>query len=877
MAPPRSRPWGPILSLLVLSPLLIGAPWFTVRKHYELPEPVKELVNPVTSLPQLSEVQILSYAQYLSEGIGYRTVGTSEHALADKWLLGKVQEMKKECEALVNQARVTSGTARKLECEVWRQEGSGSHRFDMMGKRLYKTYVNLSNIIVRVSDGTPEGKEHAVLVNAHLDSTVPSPGAADDALSVGVMLECIRVLTHTPGWEPKHAIIFLFNHAEESLQDASQLYSTQHPTAKTVRAFINLEAAGTEGRELLFQATSEEMIKAYSKVPRPFGTVLANEVFSSGVLLSDTDFRQFELYLNITGLDLAVVGNSYLYHTRKDLVEHIQPGVAQHMADNTLALLHYLSEEGSPLPSLTAGYHKPSTVFFTHLGQFFLYSANTAKVLYGVLAAASLLFVRYTYRDPWAALKKANPTNHYGVWTAQFNGVYAVSVGFLGALLATNGLAAFMHRVLDKNMSWFSVEMSALALYGPPAIAGAFATQLLIPSVPERSVFTGMLLTQAIGAFVVQLCGFGSAVILYLSAVPLLLALVTDHMFNDGPTVSLWTYAAAQLGPLLSGTQVLCTVFDVFVPLTGRIGREAPAEHIIATLVAVTGAYTLPLVVPFAHRYGPSFVLPAVMFLHFTTLVTVGIFSLWSPFDTMHQRRLFVLSSDNITSHERYLHIGAADGAPGLDALVYQISEQFGVPGTTAEAEEMNDWNGDWDILYPFSSFMSPYKIPLPIEPGFVSPFAVGEQQFKVEAVNDKIDEKAGTRSFTLKIVHPGIIWTVVAFDAHVLKWTLDDSPPDEYTRHHVKEGSFYGVDTWSMDMVVKIPEGDKDVKSRSEISINFMGMQESGMWPGKKRDKAKGGHAMVLFEKLDTWLTKHTDDRVDAMLVATVGGVVAV
>jgi len=85
--------------------------------------------------------------------------------------------------------------------EIW-------YRFDMMGKRLYKTYVNLTNIIVRISDGTDAGKEHAVLVNSHLDSTLPSPGAADDALPVGVMLDCMRVLTETPGWSPKHAIIF---------------------------------------------------------------------------------------------------------------------------------------------------------------------------------------------------------------------------------------------------------------------------------------------------------------------------------------------------------------------------------------------------------------------------------------------------------------------------------------------------------------------------------------------------------------------------------------------------------------------------------------------------------------------------------------------
>lgn len=78
----------------------------------------------------------------------------------------------------------------------------------MMGKRVYKTYVNLTNIVVRISDGTPAGKEHALLVNSHLDSTLPSPGAADDGLAVGVMLDCMRVLINMPDWTPKHAIVF---------------------------------------------------------------------------------------------------------------------------------------------------------------------------------------------------------------------------------------------------------------------------------------------------------------------------------------------------------------------------------------------------------------------------------------------------------------------------------------------------------------------------------------------------------------------------------------------------------------------------------------------------------------------------------------------
>jgi len=98
--------------------------------------------------------------------------------------------------------------------------------------------------------------------------------------------------------------MIVFNHAEESLQDGSHLFSTQHPIASTyvisqrvlrnqtyycfrVRAVLNLEAAGTTGREILFQATSEQMIEAYSHVPRPYGTIFANDIFSSGIILSE--------------------------------------------------------------------------------------------------------------------------------------------------------------------------------------------------------------------------------------------------------------------------------------------------------------------------------------------------------------------------------------------------------------------------------------------------------------------------------------------------------------------------------------------------------------------------------------------------------------
>ncbi|KAI0364703.1 hypothetical protein BV20DRAFT_1029237 [Pilatotrama ljubarskyi] len=857
--------WGPVRSLLCLAPLFLLAPFYSYRSHYALPEAAVDLVDPATSLPRLSEAQILAHAKYLSEGIGYRTVGTREHALGDAWMLQQAEALSAECEAIVR-----AHPGRKLQCEVWHQQGSGSHRFDIMGKRLYKNYVNLTNIILRVSDGTEEGKEHAVLVNAHVDSTLPSPGAADDALSVGVMLECARVLVHTPDWEPTHAIVFLFNNAEESLQDGSHLFSTQHPVAKTVRAAVNLEAAGTTGPELLFQATSEQMIKAYSKVPRPYGSVVANEIFSSGIILSDTDFRQFELYLNVTGLDMAVVGNSYLYHMRKDLVENIEPGVAQHMADNALAILLHLTSPGSPLPELAAGYTRPQTVFYEYFGHFLVYSFTTAKLLYSGFFVVALVIARLTYVNPAPALKKG--TSFLG---DHAKGIFAVLAAFLAAAVSANIVAFLMDKVLGKSLSWFSSVFSCIALYGPAALTGALASQLLVGRVHEHTAFTSLMLIQSFLAALIQLIGLGSGGVLFLSSAPFCLALLINKVLTKpGDDISLWSYAVGQLSALVTGTTLFCAVLDVFVPLTGRMGEDAPAEHIIATIVAINGAYILPLTVPLVHRFGRRFLVRAVIVLSMVTGLMIAIFAMRSPFDAMHQKRLFVIHMENITSAEQHLHVASADGAPGFHELAVKIANEFSVPGATPTTVVMDDWNSDWDTMYPFSAFLTPYKFDLPLRAEHQDPI---ESAFTVTAVNDKIDEVAGTRSFTLLVNHPGIIWTAVAFDAHVVKWSLDNNPPDEYARHHVKESSFYGHDSWSIDLVVKLQPSSESTANDGSVKVNFVGIHEKAMWPGKKAEKELGGRAMKLFEEFDGWLERETGGTIDGMFIGCVGGVVVI
>lgn len=139
------------------------------------------------------------------------------------------------------------------------------------------------------------------------------------------------------------------------------------------------------------------------------------------------------------------------------------------MGENVLSLMRYLSSSESPLPTLTEGYTRPSTVFLTHIGGlFFIYSFATAKVMYILLFLASFALVRITYVDPAPALKKVGD----GFWSEQLKGGIAVVFGAIGTLLVPNLVAVVMKYVLNKGMSWFASPLTPLGLYGPAALLG---------------------------------------------------------------------------------------------------------------------------------------------------------------------------------------------------------------------------------------------------------------------------------------------------------------------------------------------------------------------------------------------------------------------
>jgi Zn-dependent M28 family amino/carboxypeptidase len=105
-----------------------------------------------------------------------------------------------------------------LECEVWWQQGDGSHRFNILDHDVLKTYSGLSNIILRISNGSEVAKQSALLLNAHIDSAITGPGSSDDGVGVGIMLEIARIMVERKR-TIENAVIFCETHCRSSELD----------------------------------------------------------------------------------------------------------------------------------------------------------------------------------------------------------------------------------------------------------------------------------------------------------------------------------------------------------------------------------------------------------------------------------------------------------------------------------------------------------------------------------------------------------------------------------------------------------------------------------------------------------------------------------
>lgn len=173
--------------------------------------------------------------------------------------------------------------------------------------------------------------------------------------------------------------------------------------------------------------------QAYANsVPHPSGGVHGEELFQSGIIPSDTDFRVFRdfgptpgkynlkqsakyrvhqflgflkrrnfIHDSFKGLDLAHCDNGYIYHTKLDRMEYIAPGVYQHTGDNILALVKELISSPELIKMDNPAVKQPSKViYFDVFGAFMVVYSETIAIClntFTVIFSTYIIYKTFSY------------------------------------------------------------------------------------------------------------------------------------------------------------------------------------------------------------------------------------------------------------------------------------------------------------------------------------------------------------------------------------------------------------------------------------------------------------------------------------------------
>lgn len=334
-------------------------------------------------------------------------------------------------------------------------------------------YKNIQNIIVRYQGNT----DNALMLNCHFDSVPGSPGASDDIVMCCVMMEILRVLSKSTK-KQKHSIIFLFNGSEEEDLQASHGFITQHKWAKDVKAYINLESTGSDGKEILFRSGPKHdwLVRMYRQsVPRPFGHSVAEELFETGVIPSATDFEIFRDDGEIPGLDFAYVENGYRYHTRYDAVEYISKESVQHTGENILELTKKIANSDELANPPEGSF----AIYFDYLGLFFVSYSKGVGIALNITISILSVIIPFIIQTKL----KLGEVGFVMIQTLISFGTIIVSTALSGTACY---LVALIMNAADNSMSWFNTNFLAIGIYGSVAVLTQIATYHLIQVVVKK-------------------------------------------------------------------------------------------------------------------------------------------------------------------------------------------------------------------------------------------------------------------------------------------------------------------------------------------------------------------------------------------------------
>lgn len=189
--------------------------------------------------------------------------------------------------------------------------------------------------------GVLPGKDRsqpAVMLMAHYDTVVGSPGAADDTAGVASILEAVRAIKARGPVE--RDLVVLLTDAEELGLDGARIFFGGHPLRDRIGSVVNLEARGGGGRAAMFETGREAgpTVRLFSRAAaRADGGTTATSLaaFMYERMPNGTDFT-VPKDRGIGGLNIAFIGRADQYHAAHATPENLDRGAIQHLGSQAL-------------------------------------------------------------------------------------------------------------------------------------------------------------------------------------------------------------------------------------------------------------------------------------------------------------------------------------------------------------------------------------------------------------------------------------------------------------------------------------------------------------------------------------------------------------
>ncbi|XP_034475998.1 endoplasmic reticulum metallopeptidase 1-like isoform X2 [Drosophila innubila] len=543
---------------------------------------------------------------YTLSNIGTKVTGSTENEIeAVNFIMKEVTQIQKDC------------LKDYFDLEIDLSQVSGGFPY----KTVLNTYQGAQNIAVKLAPKNSTSETY-LLVNSHFDSKPATPSASDAGFMIVTMLEVLRVIATTMQ-AIEHPIVFLFNGLEEGSMQASHGFITHHRWAPYCKAVINLDAIGSGGRNVLFQSGPNHpwLAACYKKyIKHPFATSMGEEVFQMGIIPSDSDFRQFNIYGKIPGLDMGQCINGFVYHTKHDTIDVIPRESLQNTGDNALSLVRGLAN-ATELHNTEA--HKTGrAVYYDFLGlYFFYYSEATGKCLNYVVAGAALILILISI---WRMAEASQVTIcHVIRWFILVMVIQIISfvLGLALPIVVAYGMDSF-----GLSLTYYSTPMLIVGLYVCPSLIGLSLPITIYYSLQRNDkISTSYHLQLALHSQAVILAllatsvtalGFRSS---YIFVIPLLfyvisLALNLMTILHDLGFAWAAFLKLSQIIPFLYSSYLVYIFIVVMTPMGGRSGSASNRDLFIAVLAAVGTVLSFGFLVPLINTFRrPSFMIFALL------------------------------------------------------------------------------------------------------------------------------------------------------------------------------------------------------------------------------------------------------------------------